>query len=287
MLDDNHSETSLVGVTDLFAGVDVGSTTTKVVLIDDAGKVVGFELIDTGHDRNRSGEEVLDKALNAIGKRQVVLRKIFSTGYGRRSFLRSEKAVPEITCHARGTAQIHPDVGTIIDIGGQDIKVIEMDGHGGIVNFDMNDKCAAGTGRFFEVLSGRLLNVRIDDLGPLALKSANPCLISSTCTVFAESEIISYLSEGVPQEDIAMGILESVAKRIWAMGRQARIDFREPIVISGGLAKNIALKRACQERFGKEVSLEENPRMPASLGAALMARDEYLARQGRETVENA
>ncbi|MFH1117760.1 MAG: acyl-CoA dehydratase activase [Pseudomonadota bacterium] len=267
--------------------MDVGSTTTKAVLIDDAGKVVGFEIIDTGHDRNRSGEEVLAKALNAVGSNPEELRRIFSTGYGRRSFLRSEKAVPEIICHARGTAYMRPDVRTIIDIGGQDVKVIEMDGNGGIIKFDMNDKCAAGTGRFFEVLSARLLNVGMDDLGELALKSGNPCLLSSMCTVFAESEIISYLSEGVPREDIAMGILDSVAKRIWAMGRQARIAFTEPIVISGGLAKNIALKRACQERFGKEVSLVENPQMPAPLGAALMARDEYLARQGQEPLENA
>jgi predicted CoA-substrate-specific enzyme activase len=267
-----------------FAGIDVGSTTSKAVLINDAARVVRFDIVDTIHDRNRSGEEVLTKALNAIGKTHADLEKIVSTGYGRRSFKRSEKSVPEIICHARGTAQLCPDVRTIIDIGGQDLKVIEMDGHGTIVRFDMNDKCAAGTGRFFEVLSGRLLNVRVDDLGALALKSENPCLLSSMCTVFAESEIVSYLSSGVPQEDIAMGILESVAKRIWAMGRQARIAFEEPIIISGGLAKNIALKRACEERFEKKVCLIENPQMQAALGAALIARDECMAQAREESV---
>jgi (R)-2-hydroxyacyl-CoA dehydratese activating ATPase len=263
-------------VINLFAGVDVGSTTTKAVLVDEAGKVVKFEIIETKHDRNKSGEDVLAKALNAICKKEEDIRNIFATGYGRRSFLRSQKAIPEIICHARGTANFHPEVRTIIDIGGQDVKVIEMDGKGGIVRFDMNDKCAAGTGRFFEILSGRLLGVPLDDLGPMALKSRNPCLLSSMCTVFAESEIISYLSEGVPQEDIAMGILESVSRRIWAMGQQARIAFNEPIVISGGLAKNIALKKACEEKFGREVTLIENPQMQAAFGVALFAMDEYL-----------
>jgi predicted CoA-substrate-specific enzyme activase len=140
----------------------------------------------------------------------------------------------------------------------------------------MNDKCAAGTGRFFEVLSRRLLNVTIDDLGPLALKSEKPCLLSATCTVFAESEIVSYLSQGMSQEDIAMGMLISVAKRVWAMGKQSRIAFDEPIVISGGIARNVAAKRAFEERFEKTVHLIENPQMQAALGVALIARDAFL-----------
>ena len=146
-----------------------------------------------------------------------------------------------------------------------------------IAKFDMNDKCAAGTGRFFEVLSRRLLNVRMDDMGPLALASKDPCLLSSTCTVFAESEIVSYLSQGVSQSDIAMGMLISVTKRVAAMGRQVGIAFKQPIVISGGIAKNVAAKRAFEERFGKSVHLIANPQMQAALGAALIACDELLA----------
>jgi (R)-2-hydroxyacyl-CoA dehydratese activating ATPase len=264
-----------IEMSNLFAGVDIGSTTSKAVLIDSAANIARFEIIYTMHDRNRSGEEVLTKALDVIGKTHADLEKIFSTGYGRRSFERSDQAVPEVICHARGTAHLYPQVKTIIDIGGQDAKLISIDSGGGVYKFEMNDKCAAGTGRFFEVLSSRLLSVALDDLGPLALKSKNPCLLSSTCTVFAESEIVSYLTQGVPQEDIAMGILVSIARRIWAMGSQARIPFEEPIVVTGGLAKNVALKRAFEEKFEKTVHLMENPQIQAALGAALMAKDEF------------
>jgi (R)-2-hydroxyacyl-CoA dehydratese activating ATPase len=261
----------------LFAGVDIGSTTTKAVLIDADQRVIAFSIIDTSYDRNKSGQEVLERVLKEIGKTVADLAAIFSTGYGRRSFELSGKAIPEIICHARGTVHLFPGVKTIIDVGGQDFKIIELNSDGGIAKFDMNDKCAAGTGRFFEVLSKRLLNVQMEDLGPLALSSRNPCLLSSTCTVFAESEIVSYLSQGIPQSDIAMGMLISVAKRVWSLGRQAGIAFEEPIVLSGGIARNVAAKSAFEERFGKSVYVIENPQMQAALGAALIARDSLLS----------
>ena len=269
-------------MSDLYAGVDIGSTTTKAVLIDNAGQIVNFSIADTKHDRNKSGEEVLNLALEAIGKTHEDLKAIFSTGYGRRSFERSHKPMPEVLCHARGTGHLYPGVMTIIDVGGQDSKIIEMGSDGNIARFEMNDKCAAGTGRFFEVLSNRLLNVPMDELGALALKSKNPIFLSSMCTIFAESEIVSYLSEGVPQEDIAMGILISVAKRVVAMGRQMRIPFDEPIVLSGGIAKNIAVKRAFEEILEKEVHISENPQMQAAFGVALFARDEFLQNEFRK-----
>ncbi|HEX3010751.1 MAG TPA: acyl-CoA dehydratase activase [Syntrophomonadaceae bacterium] len=263
-------------ITNLYAGVDIGSTTSEAVLINDAGDIVEYAITDTKHDRNKSGEEVLNIVLDKAGKTDRNLKMVYSTGYGRRSFERSDQAVPEVICHARGTAHLYPNVKTIIDIGGQDAKLISMAPDGTIAKFEMNDKCAAGTGRFFEVLSRRLLNVQLDDLGPLALTSKNPCLLSSTCTVFAESEIVSYLSAGVPPEDIAMGILESIARRIWAMGSQIRIRFDEPIIVSGGLAKNIALKKALEEKFEKTVYLADNPQIQAALGAALSARDAFF-----------
>ncbi len=270
-------------MTNLYAGVDIGSTTTKAVLLDDEGNIIGFTIADTLFDRNKSGEVVLGKALEAIGRSFDDLTTIFSTGYGRRSFACSQKSIPEVICHARGTAHLFPSVKTIIDVGGQDFKIIEMNSHGAAAKFEMNDKCAAGTGRFFEVLSKRLLNVTIEELGPLALASENPCHLSSTCTIFAESEIVSYLSQGVSQSDIAMGMLISVAKRVWAMGRQARIAFDEPIVISGGIGRNVAAKKAFEERLGKKVHLIENPQMQAALGVALIARDAFSA--AREKVD--
>jgi (R)-2-hydroxyacyl-CoA dehydratese activating ATPase len=261
----------------LFAGADIGSTTSKAVLIDDAGSILAYAIIDTKHDRNQSGEEALAIALEQAGKTEADLVMVSSTGYGRRSFKRSQQVMPEIICHARGTDHLYPGVRTIIDVGGQDSKIIAV-GDGGIVEmFEMNDRCAAGTGRFFEVLSRRLLSVPLDALGPLALKSQNPVFLSSVCTVFAESEIISYLSAGMPAEDIAMGILESMAKRVVSIGRQARIDYREPIVLTGGIALNVAAKKAFQDQLDKEVITFEHPQMPAALGVALIGRDDHLA----------
>ncbi len=244
---------------ELIAGVDIGSTTTKAVLIDGAGAVLAYSIIDTQHDRDQSGEAALALALDAAGKTDADLALVASTGYGRRSFKRTEKVLPEIVCHARGTEHLHPGVQTIIDVGGQDSKIIAMGDYGTVQMFEMNDRCAAGTGRFFEVLSRRLLSVPMEELGPLALRSTNPVFLSSVCTVFAESEIISHLSAGTPPEDIAMGILESMAKRVVSIGRQARIEYREPIVLSGGIALNTAAKRAFEDQLQQEVFVLDRP----------------------------
>ncbi len=270
---------SAAGYTDaaLIAGVDIGSTTTKAVLIDESGSVVAFSIIDTKHDRDQSGEEVLAHVLSIAGKTEGDLVLVASTGYGRRSFKRTQKVLPEIVCHARGTEQLHPGVKTIIDVGGQDSKIIAVGEYGTVEMFEMNDRCAAGTGRFFEVLSRRLLSVPMEELGPLALRSTNPVFLSSVCTVFAESEIISHLSAGTPAEDIAMGILESMAKRVVSIGRQARIDYREPVVLTGGIALNVAAGRAFADQLDAEVTVLPDPQMPAALGVALLALDDRLA----------
>lgn len=268
----------------LIAGVDIGSTTSKAVLIDSTGAVVAFSIIDTKHDRDQSGEEVLALALGSAGKTPADLSLVASTGYGRRSFKRTQKVLPEIVCHARGTEYLHPGVKTIIDVGGQDSKIIAVGDRGTVEMFEMNDRCAAGTGRFFEVLSRRLLSVPMDELGPLALKSTDPVFLSSVCTVFAESEIISHLSAGTPAEDIAMGILESMAKRVVSIGKQARIDYQEPIVLTGGIALNVAAGRAFADQLGKEVVVLEQPQMPAALGVALIARDDWISAGGAPSV---
>jgi predicted CoA-substrate-specific enzyme activase len=261
----------------LFAGVDIGSTTAKAVLIDAAGTILAYSIIDTKHDRDLSGEEVLAMALRAVGKEDSDLAMVASTGYGRRSFKRTQKVMPEIICHARGTEHVFPGVKTIIDVGGQDSKIIAVGERGTVEMFEMNDRCAAGTGRFFEVLSRRLLSIPMDELGPLALKSANPVFLSSVCTIFAESEIISHLSAGTPAEDIALGILESMAKRVVSIGRQAHIDYRQPVVLTGGIALNVAAARAFADQLGMDVVLLENPQMPAALGVALIALDDLVA----------
>jgi len=258
-----------------YCGIDIGSTTSKTVIIDEDKNIKNFSLIHTKFDRDASGKEVLQKAMDEMGIKKEEIAYIVSTGYGRRSLSFYDKASPEIICHALGTCHLVPGVRTIIDIGGQDSKVISLDENGMILKFEMNDKCAAGTGRFFEVLTGRLLNVDMDELGEMAMKSDNPSVISSMCTIFAESEIISFLSEGVPKEDIVYGMVLSIARRIVAMGRAGQITFEEPIVFSGGVGGNVGAFKAFEKVLKKRPMGLENPQITGALGAALTAHKEY------------
>ncbi len=257
----------------MFAGIDIGSATTKAVIINQGEEILAFSLLPTSYDREQSGADVLESALERAGKAREAIKYIVSTGYGRRAFASSDKALPEIICHAKGTRFLFPEARTVIDIGGQDSKVIEIDNDGGVVRFEMNDKCAAGTGRFLEVLTERILNLPLDELGPLALKSRHDCTLSSVCTVFAESEIISLLSEHKAKEDIAYGISKAIAKRVIAMGAGGQISYNEPIVFSGGVARNIGVVKAIEEELGKKVITPKEPQITAALGAAIFAKE--------------
>jgi len=259
----------------MFVGIDIGSVTTKGVLINEQEELLGFSLIPTSHDREKSGAEVLELVLEKGSISRESVKYLVATGYGRRSFPPADHVLPEIICHAEGTTSLFPEVRTIIDIGGQDSKIIELEENGGVVRFEMNDKCAAGTGRFLEVLTDRILNLALDDLGPLSLKAKNPCVLSSICTVFAESEIISLLSQNSTKEDIAYGMHRAVAKRVIAMGMGGQISYREPIVFSGGVAKNIGMVRAIREELAKNVFELEQPQITAALGAAIFAKKRY------------
>jgi len=257
----------------MFAGIDIGSVTSKAVLIDEQGEIAAFSLTPTSFDRQESGVKVLELALKKAQKERHDIKYIVSTGYGRRAFKSSDKPLPEIVCHAKGTKLLFPDVRTIIDIGGQDSKVIELDEEGNISKFEMNDKCAAGTGRFLEVLTERILDIPLKDLGSLSLKSTNPCVLSSVCTVFAETEIVSYLSESRAKEDIAYGLNKAIAKRVIAMGTSGLIDYKEPIVFSGGVARNTGVVKAIEEELGKKILTPDEPQITAALGAAIFARE--------------
>lgn len=265
-----------------FSGIDIGSTTSKCVLIDKDKKIIDFSIMYTSFNRDESGRLVLDNSLKKFGLQRESIKYIVSTGYGRKALTISDKAVPEIICHALGTKYLVPDVRTIIDIGGQDSKVISMDENGLILKFEMNDKCAAGTGRFFEVLTNRLLNISMDELGPLSLESNDPCLISSMCTVFAETEIISFLSEGRSKEDIIAGMNRSIAKRVVAMGKAGQIQFEQTIVFSGGVANNVGVTKALEDVLQKPVKAIETPQITGALGAALIAYKEYCKQNGGE-----
>ena len=255
----------------MFAGIDIGSVTTKAVIIDEKGNIVTFQKIPTGFDRNKSGSDVMKLALDEIRRPRDAIEYTVTTGYGRRSYTASDKALPEIICHAIGTKRLFPEVKTIIDIGGQDSKVIQVDSEGNVLRFEMNDKCAAGTGRFLEVLTERILNMPIEELGPLSLKSKDPCSLSSICTVFAESEILSLISENRSREDIGYGMSKAIAKRVISMGNTGQIKYEELIVFSGGVARNQGVVKAVEEELGLKVVIPDEPQITAALGAALSA----------------
>lgn len=259
----------------MFVGIDIGAATTKALIMNEAEEIMSFSLTPTSYDRNQSGEDSLELALRKIRKSKEAITYIVSTGYGRRAFTFSNEVLPEIVCHAKGTKFLFPTARTIIDIGGQDSKVIELDEEGNVSKFEMNDKCAAGTGRFLEVLTERILNCSIEELGPLSLKSQNPCTLSSVCTVFAETEIISYLSENRAKEDIAYGLNKAIAKRVVSMGTSGQISYKEPIVFSGGVAKNIGVVKAIEEELRKKVISPKEPQITAALGAAIFAKDHF------------
>lgn len=259
----------------MFIGIDIGSVTTKAVIIDEQGEILAFSLIATSYNRQKSGEDALQLALGEAQKLKEAITNIVSTGYGRRAITFSNKVLPEIICHAKGTRFLLPTVRTIIDIGGQDSKVIGLDEEGNVSRFEMNDKCAAGTGRFLEVLTEKILNCSIEELGPLSLKCQEPCILSSVCTVFAETEIISYLSENRAKEDIICGMNRAIAKRVISMGTSGQISYKEPIVFSGGVAKNIGVVKAIEEEIGKKVIVPQDPQITAALGAAIFARGYY------------
>jgi predicted CoA-substrate-specific enzyme activase len=264
----------------MFAGIDLGSVTIKGVLIDDKGKIITFSIISTDYGRQKNADELLDLLLNKQRMTERPINYIVSTGYGRRSFSRANRVIPEIVCHAKGTKHLIHNVRTIIDIGGQDSKIIQLDDDGNIIHFGMNDKCAAGTGRFLEVLTERILNLPISEIGPLSIKSVHPCILSSVCTVFAETEIISLLSENEAKEDILQGMNIAIAKRVISIGKSAQITFEEPIVFSGGVAKNTGIVKAFEELLGKKVIVPNEPQITGALGAAVFAVSYYKKENG-------
>ncbi len=252
------------------AGVDVGAATAKAVILDDE-TIIGFAVIPTGYDVTAAAGEVAGKALNEAGVNMKDLAYVISTGYGRNAVEFSNKAVTEIICHAKGVNWTLPQARTVIDIGGQDSKVIGIGEDGIVSNFVMNDKCAAGTGRFLEVMAG-ILHVDISDMGPISMKGLTPCSISSTCTVFAESEMVTLRAQGRTRENIIAGIHKAMSHRVAIMGRS--VGFRNEIVFTGGVAKNIGIKKALEEEINCEIQKPEEPQIMGALGAALMAKSE-------------
>jgi len=251
-------------------GLDIGSTASKGVVLKDGKEIIATAVIASG--TGTSGPERVRAELSEkTNLTRADFEKIVVTGYGRMNYEDADKQISELSCHAKGTSFLVEGVRTIIDIGGQDAKALVLDESGILQNFVMNDKCAAGTGRFLDVMA-KILETDVSKLGDISLKSQKEVSISSTCTVFAESEVISHLSAGENTEDIVAGIHSSVAKRVSSLAK--RVGIKNKVVMVGGVARNKGVVRAMEEAIGMEVVVPEYPQLTGALGAAIYAYNE-------------
>jgi predicted CoA-substrate-specific enzyme activase len=258
------------------AGIDVGSTQTKAVVIDTARAIVARALIDTGANVIRAGQRALDELIaNAKIAREDV-KFVVGTGYGRYKIEAGDTQVTEISCHARGAQMLFPNTRTVIDMGGQDTKAIKTGPEGDVVDFCMNDKCAAGTGRFLAGAAD-VLGLTLDEIGEISLRGKKPIRLTSVCTVFVESDILSHLAQKKKVEDILAGVHEAIATRTIGLVRRVGID--SEITFTGGVARNIGMVRALEAKLGAPLNISEEAHYCGALGAALFAMDHVLAEQ--------
>jgi predicted CoA-substrate-specific enzyme activase len=248
-------------------GIDAGAATTKVVLLRDM-EIAGYRISGTAFDFLTAAENLFEELIDASGIDRDEVGKVYATGYGRNTILFARQTISEITAHTKGVHFLFPEVQGIIDVGGQDSKIIAVE-NGRVTDFLMNDKCAAGTGKFLEY-TAKALEVPINDLGNLALASRQTAGITSMCTVFAESEVISLRAKGVAKEDIASGLIANIAQRIAVMAR--RMGLKERIAFVGGVAKNAGMRAALEKELGVALYIPFEPQITGALGAALAAQ---------------
>jgi (R)-2-hydroxyacyl-CoA dehydratese activating ATPase len=253
----------------LVAGIDIGSITTEALLFDKEKGILGYTILESGADSRKAAEVALEKVLTSSGKTASDVSYTIATGCGRKRASFAKQAVTEITCIARGVHHLFPEARTIIDIGGQDTKAIRIDDKGRVAEFEMNDKCAAGTGRFIEVMA-KALNVELDKIGEISLQHKKELTISSICTVFAESEVISLVSEGEELEDILYGIHKAIADRTMSLiNRLGGVE--QAVVMAGGVAKNMGVVKALEKVLNSSVKIYAEPQIVGALGAAVLA----------------
>ncbi|MDY3013636.1 MAG: acyl-CoA dehydratase activase [Evtepia sp.] len=253
----------------VYLGLDIGSSSSKAVLLDEDGQMIAAQVVNLGTGTRGPGQ-ALEAAYAQANCKPERVRYTVVTGYGRMTFQKADRQITEISCHAKGVRHLSSQARTIIDVGGQDTKAIRLDAMGGVENFVMNDKCAAGTGRFLEVMS-RVLDCPIQALSDLAQQGKDPVSISNLCTVFAESEVISHLSTGASQANVAAGAIDSIATRI--VGMAGRVGGVPQVVMTGGGALNGALVKALSHHLGCPVQVLGNPQVMGALGAAAFARE--------------
>ena len=252
------------------AGVDVGSTQTKAVIMTDngGGKVLARALVDTGANVQRAAERAFDTSCQQAGIHSGDVGVVVGTGYGRYKIAFGNTQMTEITCHAKGASFLCPGTRTVIDMGGQDSKAISVGASGEVMDFVMNDKCAAGTGRFL-ANSAEVMGISLDEVGPLSLKAQHPVKIATVCTVFVESDILSYLAQGKTGEDILGGVHIAIAKRTLSLAR--RLNIEPEITMTGGVARNIGMVRALEEVLGRKLLVSPDAQFIGAIGAALFA----------------
>jgi (R)-2-hydroxyacyl-CoA dehydratese activating ATPase len=256
------------------AGVDVGSTQTKAVIIGEDRRIAARALVETGANVVRAAQHAFDSALAAGDLREEEVEYVVGTGYGRYKVTFGNTQVTEISCHGRGAVHMFPETRTVVDMGGQDTKAIRVSATGEIVDFCMNDKCAAGTGRFLGAAASAL-DIALDELGATALRGERPVKITTTCTVFAESEVLSWLGKGKKIEDSLLGVHQSIAAR--SAGLLRRVGLDEQVTFTGGVARNPAMVQTLEERLGLRLNVSEESHFMGALGAALFALDHVLA----------
>ena len=256
-----------------FLGIDIGSLFSKVVIIDPDTNIKSYATIRSGAVYKGAAESVAEQALSKAGLTLEDISFTVATGYGRTRVPFANSQITEISCHGRGANWAFPEVRTIIDIGGQDSKVIEVNENGKAVKFAMNDKCAAGTGRFLEVMAGSL-DVDLDEMSELAQNAKENIEISSMCTVFAESEVISLFANGVGKEEIALSVYNSVARRV--TGLLGQVGKKEKIAMTGGVAKSKGMVKALEQSIGTSLLIPKEPQIMGALGAALFARENFI-----------
>lgn len=264
-------ETTKMNENSIFAGVDSGSTSTNAVLLDAQKKICAYSVVPTGARASESAQRALSEALKKAGKKQEDIVRTVATGYGRFHIQTGDQGVTEITCHAKGAFFLDPRVRTVIDIGGQDSKVIRLDETGRVTDFVMNDKCAAGTGRFLDMMA-RTLEMDVSRMGEIDRGWQESITISSMCTVFAESEVVSLIAQNKRTANIVHGLHQSVASKIGTL--LARTKAQGAYMMTGGVAKNEGVRRAIEEKTGEPLILPEEPQICGALGAALLAMEE-------------
>jgi predicted CoA-substrate-specific enzyme activase len=254
-------------------GIDIGSTTIEVVLHDGTA-VIGRCKTASGAFPAQQARQALNELLTQVGIGIEGIDRTISTGFGRNYFDRADRSVSEITCHAAGVSSLIAGVRTIIEIGGQDSKMMQIDDHGRVVDFVMNDRCAAGTGKFIETVA-RTLCLPVEETGALGLQAEKGCEISSMCAVFAETEIVGLLHQGASPHSVLRGVFNAVSRRI--IGMSGRIGLRDTVVFTGGVARNRGVHQALEEITGRKIVVPSEPEYTGALGAALIASRELSA----------